>query len=182
MVKHLALLFFITCSTLAIADSSNTQLMRPDNSSLTLVKLQAGEATASFSGEISISGTFIGRWPAGKENINTNTPEFLLIPDTASIKTLPYFEIRNSGKLLRYPVNSITLTNGEMALRLAVNANIANQLLQRKIDEVKATGTFVIEDYEVGVECDAPWSTAKLVKATMPEQFAHKHLNAPETC
>ena len=72
------------------------------------------------------------------------------------------------------------MTNGDKALRLAVGEAGAQRLLDHKVDSVRATGTFLIEAYEVGVECDAPWARARVVEAKVPERVAATHRDVVE--
>jgi hypothetical protein len=83
--------------------------------------------------------------------------------------------------LLRYKVRSIWLINGVEALRLAAGEIQVRRLLERRVNHIRTSGQFLIESYVVGVECDAPWAKAVLVRAQLPE-FEGQHQSVPVTC
>jgi len=107
---------------------------------------------------------------------------YVLIPDGRSTAKLPHFVLKASPNFLQYKVGSIAIQNGPDALQMMVRTGPVKRLSSRKIDRVKVTGSFLIERYAVGVECDAPWAQAVIVKAVLPEQMASMHRRAPETC
>jgi len=159
------------------------RLVQPKNTELTLLKLvRENDLSASYSGQLWISGTFVARWPLGATDFREREPEYLLVPDQKSIQKLPYFVLREPPYFNRYKVRVISLENGKEALRRAVIAADARRLLERRVNHVRSTGLFLVEAYVVGVECDAPWARAVLVRSELPKQFASVHLAVPEGC
>jgi hypothetical protein len=173
------IIFLITFS-FAQAGENEMHLIQPKAINLKLLHLQRVDGTAAkFKGKVWIAGTFIGRWADyGEQN---RTLEYLLVPDAASIAKLPYFAHIDSQYHINYRVIKIYPKNGKTALRMSVGEDKAKRLLQHKIGKVKATGKFLIEAYEVGVECDAPWASANIIGFEKPDNLA-ANLNAPEGC
>jgi hypothetical protein len=178
----IALLVFVG-ATASAADDQRMRLIQPKGSELVLRQLvRSNDLFAKFTGQVWISGTVIGRWPDGATNKNYKEPDYLLIPDRKSIAMLPHFVLREPPYFNRYSVRSITLLNGPHALRESVGEEQSRRLHERRVNHVRATGRFLIEQYVVGVECDAPWAKAVLLKAELPEQAATLHLAVPEGC
>ena len=170
-------------SLLAHAAGERFTLIQPKNSGLTLVKVnRENDLFAAFGGQVRVSGTFLGVWPEGATNRNYKEPDFLFVPDKDSSALLPHFVLRDPPYFNSYRVRSVTVTNGLDALNEAAGAERVAKLLQRRVNHVRVTGHFVLEDFIVGVECDAPWARAKLLKAELPEQVAIKHAFAPAGC
>jgi hypothetical protein len=168
---------------LAQAAGERLTLVQPKNSGLTLIKVnKKDDLFAKFSGQVRVSGTFMGIWPEGATNGNYKEPDFLFVPDKESSAQLPHFVLREPPYFNSYPVRSVTVMNGLEALKEAAGAESVARLLQRRVNHVRVTGYFVLEDFVVGVECDAPWARAKLLKAELPEQVAIKHAFAPQGC
>lgn len=161
------------------------RLVRPKATSDELhvaeLKTESG-ASAKLKGQVWVSGTFIARWPAGASAMESGPPEYMLILDKRSVSKLPYFHLRTPTLQLAYKVTAIDLENGEDALRMAFSEASVQKLLGRKVDSVRLTGSFFIKDYEVGVECDAPWARAVLLKTNIPNQVAQIYKTAPERC
>jgi len=76
------------------------------------------------------------------------------------VRRLPHFS--------HYQVRTIELVNGREALEMAMGG-AAVDLLRQRTGNLELSGTFVIDGYSVGVECDAPWAKAKVVSARMPD-------------
>lgn len=157
-------------------------VVQPKGTALVLTKLvRTNDLFAKFSGQVWVSGTVIGRWSAGATNMADKEPDYLLVPDGGSIDQLPYFVLREPPYFNQYKVRSIELLNGAEALRIAAGEAQVRRLLERRVNHVRVNGRFLIEQYVVGVECDAPWAKALLVKAELPEQVA-KYNAVPEGC
>lgn len=114
-------------------------------------------------------------------NMAYKEPDYLLVPDRGSIDQLPYFMLSEPPYFNQYKVRSIELLNGVEALRIAAGEERVRRLLQRRVNHVRVNGRFLIDQYVVGVECDAPWAKALLVKAELPEQVANYNA-VPEGC
>ena len=177
------LVALFSASLLAHAAGERLTLVQPKNSGLSLVKVnKENDLFAKFSGQVRVGGTFMGVWPEGATNRNYKVPDYLFVPDMESSAQLPHFVLREPPYFNSYRVTSVTVTNGLEALKEAAGADHVVRLLQRRINHVRVTGYFIIEDFVVGVECDAPWARAKLLKAELPEQVAIKHAFAPAGC
>jgi hypothetical protein len=185
MKKYLAAALFLLAFSLANAEGQATRLVQPKGTAndLKLAELKKKEGLlAKFSGQTWISGTFVVQWPAGASAMAYKTPDYKLIPDSASTSKLPHFIISDPPYKNSYKVKDIDIQNGEEALRLTFSAELAKRILERKTDSIRVTGRFLIESYVVGVECDAPWANANLVKADLPDQLAKVHQKVPEGC
>ena len=182
-MKRLLVLMALACTSVASqADGATTRLVQPKGSELKLVLLKNNnELSASFSGQVWVTGTFHGRWPAGAGALAYTSPEYVLLPDSASKSALPHFVIKDPPHVLSYKVRSIEIENGEEALRLAVGDAGAQRLIDRKANSVRATGRFQIHSLVVGVECDAPWAKAKVLRVEIPEKIA-THQKLSEGC
>jgi hypothetical protein len=182
MKRLLVLLAAFVTSVACLADGATTKLIQPTGSELKLVELKTkDDLFAKFSGKVWVTGTFYGRWPAGAAALAHETPEYVVLPDRASKAALPHFVIKSPPYENSYKVRSIEIENEEDALRLAVGNAAAQRLLDRKTDSVRATGRFQIESLVVGVECDAPWAKAKVVRVDLPEKVA-AHQKLSEGC
>ncbi|WP_200379964.1 hypothetical protein [Rubrivivax gelatinosus] len=170
-------------SLLAHAAGERLTLIQPKKSGLMLVNVNTeNDLFAKFSGQVRVGGTFMGVWPEGATNRNYKEPDFLFVPDQESSSLLPHFVLREPPYIKSYRVRSVTVTNGLEALNEAAGAEKVAKLLQRRVNHVRVTGHFVLVDFVVGVECDAPWARAKLLKAELPEQVAIKHTFALAGC
>lgn len=184
-MKHLfiASILFACAAATATAGDERMRLVHPRGTDLKLAQLQReNDLFAKFNGQVLVTGTFVGRWPAGASAQAYKTPDYVLVPDSASVARLPYFVLKEPPYFNSYRVRTIDLENGEVALRMAVGEVKAKQLLERKVNTVRVTGAFLIEAYVVGVECDAPWARAILVKVELPDQLAAAHRTIPDGC
>jgi len=178
-----AFLFFALVSTTSLAGTESMHLIQPKGSTLKVVVVQRGtDLSARFSGRTWVHGTFVARWPNGAANKNYDSPDYLLIPDHASIARLPYFYLREPPYFNRYRVREIEIENGAEALLIVAGQQRARKLLDRKKDRVEVVGAFLISGYSVGVECDASWARAKLEKANIPSKTASLPIQVPESC
>ena len=185
MKKNFAIVLLLLFASLSNADDKARRLIQPKSttSDLTLTKLEdKGDLFAKFQGQTWVSGTFVVRWPAGASAIAYKTPDYLLVPDTASSSKLPYFVISDSTYINSYKVKTIEILNGEEALRLAFTDEAVRRILGRKTNSVRVTGRFEIGSFVVGVECDSPWARAELLKAELPDQLAVVHRKVQDGC
>lgn len=165
----------LTLAAAVTATEYRIALVQPKETPLVLAKIvRERDLYAEYRGEVEVSGTLLAEWPDGKDNRNYKEPDYWLVPDASSAARLPHFA--------RYGVRQIELKNGAVALRLAVGDAKAESLLNRKVARVKASGSFLVRDYSVGVECDAPWAKATMVSATIPDQGYAAVLRPIETC
>jgi hypothetical protein len=182
MSKRSFALLTLLLSFSAMAEEK-LRLVQPKAANLTLAKLErTGDTYAKFNGQMWVSGTLVARWIAGTDNMNYKFPDYVLVPDTASVGKLPHFILKDPPYFLRYKVRAIDIQNGPAALRMAVGEEKVQRLINRKVSELKVTGSFLLEGYIVGVECDAPWARAAVVQTDLPEQIASAHLKVPEGC
>jgi hypothetical protein len=103
-----------------------------------------------------VTGKLVAQWIIGDDETET-TLDIRLLPDEKSIKILPH--------LGRYAVQNIALVNGKEILGMTVGKKVLAQLEQKKIKFLSADGSFLMERYVVGVECDEAWARANVVKA-----------------
>ncbi|HET9821641.1 MAG TPA: hypothetical protein VFQ16_07430 [Burkholderiaceae bacterium] len=179
----IAFIVLALASVLAHAAGERLTLIQPKDSGLSLVKVNTkNDLFAEFIGQVRLSGTFMGVWPEGATNRNYKEPDFLFVPDRKSADQLPHFVLRAPPYFNSYRVRSVTVTNGLEALKDAAGNDRVLKLLQRRVNHVRVTGYFVIENFVVGVECDAPWARAKLLSAELPDQLAIAHAFAPSGC
>lgn len=166
----------------SLADTESMHLIQPKASTLKIVAVQReNDTSARFSGRVWVHGTFVARWWPGADR-KDDVPDFLLIPDRASIELLPYFLMRESEFTNRYRVRQIEIENGTEALNIAAGRTRARELLDHRRDRVEIVASFLISGYSVGVECDAPWAKARVEKAEIPAKVATLPLQIPEGC
>jgi hypothetical protein len=123
---------------------------------------------AKFSGQACVEGTLYVEWYGEK----TKTAEYKLIPSAASSKRLPHFK--------GYFVTWIEPFDGSGTLRSAVDEETFKRVQEKNMD-FHVTGSWWIEGYEVGVECDAPFAHARIRAATIPDHRVAS-VERPETC
>ncbi|MEW6563350.1 MAG: hypothetical protein AB1400_08995 [Pseudomonadota bacterium] len=146
----------------AVFSGETLPLVTPGGTKLVVSKMEREEGIfAEFSGRIWVSGTLVAQWLRGVDEEADNTLDIRLLPDAASIKMLPYFE--------SYPVKQIDLENETEVLKMAVESSVMTKLLHKEIKIVKAEGKFLLGNYIVGVDCNAPWARARVVKAKIPK-------------
>ena len=186
MNKYFASVLLLLATMMANAEGQATRrLVQPRETAgeLKLTELQnKDDLFAKFSGETWVNGTFVARWPGGAAAKAYKTPDYLLVPNSASISKLPYFVISDPTFKNSYKIRVIEILNGEDALRLAFKNEAVTKILERKTNSVRVTGRFLIQGYVVGVECDAPWARANIVKADLPDQLALVHRKVEEGC
>lgn len=174
-MKALLAAVILTLSFQSISAEHKIALVQPKENSLVLAKVERRiDLFAEFKGRTNISGTLVAEWVGGKDNFNYKEPNYSLVPDAGSIRRLPHF----SG----YHVRFIEINNGPAALALAAGRDKTDLLLERKIARVKVTGSFVVDKYIVGVECDASWAKATLIFANVPNRDFAAILQPIETC
>jgi hypothetical protein len=182
MKRLLIFLTLVLASVTIQANGATRNLIQPKGLELKLVELKTkNDLQASFSGKAWVSGTFYGIWPGGVEALSSKAPAFVLLPDGRSKSALPHFVIKDPPYAHTYKVKSIDIENGEEALRLAVGDVEAQRLLDRKVSSIRVTGRFQIQSFVVGVECDAPWSKAKVELVEIPKKVA-AHQKLTESC
>nr|WP_315478950.1 hypothetical protein [uncultured Rhodoferax sp.] len=173
--------FLLVCFA-AQAEDATSRLVQPSKSSLKLVQLKSSqELLAEFSGRLWIEGTLFGVWAEGSDRLAETTPEYTLVPNAGSRAKLPHFVINDPPHLNSYKVKSIEIKNGEEALRFAIGRNAIQRFIEKKTGFVRATGRFQLEEFSVGVECDAAWAKAKVLRMQLPEK-ATQHQKALEGC
>lgn len=176
-----ALICIFSC--VAAASDADIKLVQPKESTLKLKKLKTkDDLSASFSGEIWVTGTLIGERGGFAGKGIYLPPTYVLVPDTKSKKKLPYFTIKEPSIVLRYPIKSINIENGHKAIEMAVGAKKADLLLKGKVVGLKVTGDFLLVNFAVGVECDAPWARASIHEVVIPDPAKVAKVESPEGC
>ena len=185
MKKYFVIGLLLSAGILHAEGQATRSLIQPKGtaSDLKLKELKnKNDLLAKFNGQTWVSGTFVVRWPAGAGATADKTPDYVLVPDPASMSSLPHFRIIDPPFKHSYKVRDIEIQNGAVALRLAFTEAAARKILDRKANSIRVTGRFLVEGYEVGVECDAPWARAALVKVDLPDQLAVVHRKFEEGC
>ncbi|PZP63202.1 MAG: hypothetical protein DI597_03985 [Pseudoxanthomonas spadix] len=142
-------------------------MVMPQASQLKVASKTGVREPVSFRGEEQLSGDLLAEW----QRVGSNGMEssYSIVPDAPSAARLPHFE--------GYDIRVIDLSNGEEALAMMLGDAQAQRLIRdRHTKRVRVHGTFVITDYEMSVECDAPWARARVLStertsalADMPE-------------
>lgn len=178
-----SLVSMLICFSAVAGQEEKNRLVLPKGSNLTIAKIERkSDLYAKFNGQVSVTGTLVARWIGGTGSTASKAPDFVLVPDATSINQLPYFVLKDPPYFVMYKVRTIEIQNGPDALRMAVGAEKAERLIRRKMLVLKVTGSFLLERYVVGVECDAPWARAIVIKAEIPEPEAVAGLRVPEGC
>jgi hypothetical protein len=164
MKRLLRVVLLLLLTVTAMADVG-LALIQPSGSGFQLSKRGVeGEPDApyaEFGGRPWISGVLVAQWIHGVDEESPNTFDVRLVPDTKASKLLPYF----SG----YPVEDIVPENPKAAVKMAFDAKTLGRLERKEILVARAVGTFQVARYVVGVDCDAPWSRAMILKAKVPK-------------
>jgi len=170
-MKKLSLILVASLLTSQIAAAAQLTLVHAKSSPLKLARIErTNDLFAEFKGNIWVTGTLIAE-SHGEGNAGT---EYLLVPDRDSRGRLPHF--------YRYGVQWINVINGQDAFQRAGGTTVAVRKTEDEVRFAKITGSFQISNYIVGVECDAPWARAVIVKVDIPDQRLVATLNSPDRC
>jgi len=144
-------------------------LVRPSASAhalkVTRIDRQSG-SMAEFKGRVRITGLFIAQWLTGVDEESDNTLDVRLVPDSASAAALPFFQ--------GYAVHKIDVANEDRVLLQVFGTKVLARLRRKELKYVGASGSFWIEGYVVGVDCDTSWARASMtpVRIAKPLQLA----------
>jgi hypothetical protein len=138
---------------------SGPALIQPAGSGLHLKKVDG--LSAEFGGSTWVAGAVSAKWPLGEGgHREDDISEVVLVPTADAAKRLPHFA--------RYGVREIEIANEKEALARVFGPDDALRFSRREVKTLRAKGRFLIDRYEVGVECDWPWARARLVRAEVP--------------
>jgi hypothetical protein len=146
------------------AAAYDIQLFVPPGSPLAVTTADYHAPIAHFRGQVWISGTLIGEWGADEDEEGKEVLDYWLVPNESSLARLPYFGA--------YHVRTVDIPNGAEALRAAAGNAKLSLLVKRRTRRLEVTGTFLLRNYVVGVECDAPFASASIVKSHGPIELA----------
>ena len=169
-MKPLVLALVASICLGALAQEARIPLVQPRPSTLILERVTPiNQHHAEFKGAIWVSGTLYATW----SQPSSSPVELRLVPDGASRKRLPHFA--------RYGVTWIEVKNGSEALKMSFSASEYKRVLAREGSMAHVTGAWQISGYAVGIECDAPYAYATIIKTKIP---GHKlaGIKRPETC
>jgi hypothetical protein len=131
---------------------------------------------AFFSGRLWVKGTLRAQWledsgiPDAKRGL-----DLVLVPDLGEADRLPHF----GG----YAATSIHIKNGEDAVTMAYGKDIASRLLDKHAaDIVTVHGRFQLENYVIGIACDAQSTQARLVGTDALQAAAIGNVNVAIQC
>lgn len=152
-----------------VADAAEgIKLVNPRPTQFKAIEIRTtNEHFARFEGQAQIDGTLYVEWSAGSPPI----AEYRLIPSQQAVKKLPHFR--------RYRVTWIEPFDGQATLRTAVDESTVRRVT-REHTSFRVNGVWSITQYEVGIECDAPFARAKVVAVLTPKRVAA--VERPETC
>lgn len=151
---------------MAATEYSPTRLIAPEGNGLALTSTQGDCCDAKFTGQIWVSGLVSAQVSHGLDDEpgEAGEPELILVPDADSLKRLPYFS--------NYELKGIVILNYKDALSMVFGKELAEEIVEKKVNNEKVSGRFLIKDYEVGVDCNFPWANATLVSADVPPKGA----------
>ena len=156
----LSMLLTTAVSAAAFETLFPTRLVRRSDSPLSVKdprrKDMRGEY-AEFVGQLWVSGTLHAMW---EPQIEDRQPIYWISVDKASAKKLPHFN--------RWRLHQVDVINGAVALKMAVGAEIVKRLQSKKLRSVEAAGSFLIDHYDIGIDCDSAWARARVVQAKIP--------------
>lgn len=163
----------VLLATLVLAFGSvaadRVTLVNPQPSMLHPTDVKAkDEHFAKFAGQTRVDGTLYLEWVGDKPK----SAEYRLIPTAASAKRLPHFK--------GYRVTWIEPFDGPATLRSAVDDATYKRVLAKNL-AFHVTGSWWVAEYEVGVECDAPYAHARIRAAAIPDPSIAS-VERPETC
>lgn len=163
------LLLVVFLIVLANAAADGPRLVNPQPSAFRATDVrEADEHIAKFAGLARVSGTLYIDWSGATSPI----AEYRLIPSKNSSKRLPHFR--------GYRVTWIEPVDGSATLRTAVDGATYERVLGGKAP-FRVTGSWWVSNYEVGIECDAPYAHATIRFARTPT-LAMASIKKPETC
>jgi hypothetical protein len=119
----------------------------------------------SFSGQTWVDGVFIAQWPVDDlKNLDPKDPiEVTIKLGNKEQERLPHYDWQELSKT--YIADSVEIDNPEDAIKMVFPKETAAQLLGRKLIAAQVRARFQLTDYAIGIECDAPWASAKLISA-----------------
>jgi hypothetical protein len=156
-----------------LRSEESLQLIVPPGA-LQLASKSHTDIEAKFTGTMWVSGVFLAEWETGVDSEKENITEFWIVPDRATVAKLPHFA--------EYEVTAIQVEHGLTALKIVSGPASAADFAAHKIRKVKVQGRFQIDRYSVGVECDAPWATARVIAIDPPHVALTKKLVNAEGC
>ena len=168
----LLLVMIATCPVLADSEMGNQTtptLVVPKGSGLTTSDVTPDPTeTASFSGQVWVRGVLLAQWPDGDDGFHQEDKiEVSLKLDEEERRRLPYYDWPEWSRT--YIPDSIDITNPEAAVKIVFPKELSTSILKKKVHVAKVHAKFLLTDYAIGVECDAPWARAKLVSASVTD-------------
>lgn len=161
-----------------VSAGKEVPFIRPKGFDLPLQKLEVNFDThALFRGEFTVTGTFVAQWirDTNRAYKKYDHIEYVIeLDDYESKPTLPYFD--------PYLIETVQITNTSKALEMVGGIQSVAQLKGQKIEGFRSRGTFVISRIDVGVRCDSPWATARLVRVLTKQQIAKLERMGPASC
>lgn len=151
------------------ADNSNLTLVVPKTSGLSLsAVIHRPTEDASFSGKVWVRGLLIAQWPADLKHMDPRDQiEVTIKLDKNEFKHLPYYVWPQWKR--SYIPDTVDILNHDEAITMAFPKKLSVKILNKKIQLVKVHARFLLGNYHIGVECDAPWAHAILLSAVVSE-------------
>lgn len=117
---------------------------------------------AVFSGRFVLTGTFVYGCNVDCDPPNPDV-EADIIPDADS--ALPHWKLRNGDML-------VFLVDGERLANQIVSRQERAALSAGKVPDVRKHVSIVVDDFEVGIECDSPFYSARFIAIAKPAKLA----------
>ncbi|MGA9853002.1 MAG: hypothetical protein WBR15_08740 [Gammaproteobacteria bacterium] len=158
----LILAMLVLCPAVA-GDNTKPTLVVPKASGLSPATATPGPTEeASFSGQVWVSGLLIAQWPANlKKLVPGDKIEVSIKLDKKELKKLPYYIWPEWNK--SYVPKLVDIFNRDEAIKLTFPKGLGTRLLNKEIQLAEVHAKFLLSNYKIGVECDAPWAHAILV-------------------
>jgi len=160
----------------ALADGAPT-VVTPHASGLHLDRAMTDRVPmAFFSGTLWVKGTLRAQWledsgiPDAKRGL-----DLVLVPDLGEAERLPHF----GG----YAADSIHIKNGEDAVAMAYGKEMAGRLLDKhEAGVVTVHGRFQLQNYVIGIACEAQSTQARLVGTDALQAAVFGNVNVATLC
>jgi hypothetical protein len=146
----------------------------PSDSGLTFVKLAEEWSVATFSGRITLHGTYY--YGQLSDSPGDDLIDLYFMPDAKDARHLPSW--RQNG-----PVREIIFQNGDAFVKAVIPAKIAAAVKNGRRKSARGRATIVAEGFEIGVSCGAPFYVTRFDSlAVTPKLFAARKTVERTTC
>ena len=150
-------------------------LVIPANSPVKFRHFGQYHDSALFSGRFVVEGVFILDCDYCEPGYKDNQLRLSIIPDPAIAARLPHWKVHDNGI-------AIIITDAGPFIDAISTSAERRSLLSGKVGEIRGRTAIVIDQYELGLECDSANYTARFVAVAKPPKVANVELEGDFGC